>query len=298
MAQKCQLCDERLEIFKSQDQENGYFDLKFEVEGKIIFAHKFMLASVSDVFKRMISDIWNKKETIEIETYSYKDFYDFLKFIYSGKCELNDNNIFVMVDLSEFNHIKSLQQSCDEYLSKKEFTKENTLVFFETLSNYLLPLFEKAILTAVKQKCPTFVESAEFMEASTETVKKIVSFQDRFVSEEKLFETVLKITNSVGNSICGYLQNNSAIEIIETLKNRESDNSYHDSIFWKTKCKQPSTSSPLKKRAGIEWYLVYFFNGDIGVGNSIEIYQYTYLLAEMTAETDFKVTPKCKIEIQ
>uniref|UniRef100_A0A914PCR4 BTB domain-containing protein n=1 Tax=Panagrolaimus davidi TaxID=227884 RepID=A0A914PCR4_9BILA len=191
-----QLNNERFETFKSQDEENGYFDLKFEIEGKIIFAHKFMLAPVSDVFKRMISDIWNKKETIEITTNSYNDFYEFLTFLYSGKCKLNDENIFVMVDLSEFYQVKELQKKCDEFLSKKKYTKENTLVFLETLSKYSLPMFEKVISKSMKENGINLVESDGFLEISKSTVERIVSFEDRFVSEEILFEKIYEWTEN------------------------------------------------------------------------------------------------------
>uniref|UniRef100_A0A914Q5Q4 Uncharacterized protein n=1 Tax=Panagrolaimus davidi TaxID=227884 RepID=A0A914Q5Q4_9BILA len=111
-----------------------------------------------------------------------------------------------------------------------------------------------------------------------------------------LTEYVVKITNGYGQSICGNLQNNNAI--IKTLKNRISDNPYNNVIYWKTNCKKPSTPSPIKKRAGIEWYLIYFFDGDIGVRNFFDIGHNDYLLAEMIAETDFEITSKCKIEIE
>uniref|UniRef100_A0A914PV58 BTB domain-containing protein n=1 Tax=Panagrolaimus davidi TaxID=227884 RepID=A0A914PV58_9BILA len=185
-----QLNNERFETFKSQDHENGYFDLKFEIEGKIIFAHKFMLAPVSDFFKRMISDIWNKEETIEIKTNSYDDFYEFLTFLYSGNCKLNDENIFSMVDLSDIYHVNELRQKCDEYLSQKEYTAEYILVFFETFSKYSLPLFEKTLLKAIKEKRINLIESDGFLETSKSTVEKFVRLEDRFVSEEKLFEKI------------------------------------------------------------------------------------------------------------
>uniref|UniRef100_A0A914PWC9 Uncharacterized protein n=1 Tax=Panagrolaimus davidi TaxID=227884 RepID=A0A914PWC9_9BILA len=62
----------------------------------------------------------------------------------------------------------------------------------------------------------------------------------------------VKITNSDGSSIYGYLRNKSAIEIIENLKNRESDNHDNYFIYWKTKCKEPSTPCPLKWKAGVK----------------------------------------------
>uniref|UniRef100_A0A914P9P5 BTB domain-containing protein n=1 Tax=Panagrolaimus davidi TaxID=227884 RepID=A0A914P9P5_9BILA len=134
--------DQRYQMFKSQNMEESFFDVTFDIEGKLIHAHKFMLASVSEVLKRMVSDTWNTGETIKIETYSFNDFYEFLTFVYSGNCSIIDENIFSMVDLSEFYQVKSLQHKCDQFLSQKEHTSENILVFLQTLSHYSLPILK------------------------------------------------------------------------------------------------------------------------------------------------------------
>uniref|UniRef100_A0A914R0D7 BTB domain-containing protein n=1 Tax=Panagrolaimus davidi TaxID=227884 RepID=A0A914R0D7_9BILA len=190
MSDNCELCDERFKMFKSQDLENGFFDVTFDVEGKLIHAHKFMLASISEVLKRMVSDTWNNGDPITIKAYSFKNFYEFLKFIYSGKCSFTDDNIFSMIDLSEFYQVKSLQHKCDQFLSKKEYTANNVLVILKALSNYSLPLFEKSLCKAVKENGINLVESDGFMETSKEIVMKIVKFKDKIVSEEKLFEKI------------------------------------------------------------------------------------------------------------
>uniref|UniRef100_A0A914R0D6 BTB domain-containing protein n=1 Tax=Panagrolaimus davidi TaxID=227884 RepID=A0A914R0D6_9BILA len=140
----------------------------------------------------MVSNTWNNGDPIKIEAYSFKDFYEFLKFIYSGRCSFTDENIFSMVDLSEFYQIKSLQHKCDQFLSKKEYTAKNVLVILKALSNYSLPLFEKSLCKAVKENGINLVESNGFMETSKESVMKIVKFEDRIASEEKLFEKVCK----------------------------------------------------------------------------------------------------------
>uniref|UniRef100_A0A914R840 BTB domain-containing protein n=1 Tax=Panagrolaimus davidi TaxID=227884 RepID=A0A914R840_9BILA len=372
-----QFVNERYQIFKSQDYKNGAFDLTFDVEGKEIYAHKYMLLSVSEVFNRMVSGTWNNGESIKIEAYSYNNFYELLTFLYSGECSLTDENIFVMVDLSEFYQIKALQQKCDEYLSQKEYTKENVLMFFEGLSNYTLPLFEKAVLKAMKENGLNLVESDGFMETSKEIVKKIACFEDRFVTEEKLFEKVyqwtekqitnkqnkannetfdlnnsvkseikeflpfinfkkmklsflisfvvkkgflfsydelsemlenaeselkikVKITNSYGQSISCMLPHDSpAIENIKSLKKSFPFESYDQYQYWQTQFKRPTTPSPLKKRDGVEWYLLYLRRGQIGVFHNSIIHDNYYLIAEMTAETSgFGCTGDCKIEIE
>uniref|UniRef100_A0A914QLX9 BACK domain-containing protein n=1 Tax=Panagrolaimus davidi TaxID=227884 RepID=A0A914QLX9_9BILA len=318
MTHHSQLCDKRFELFKSQDQETGYFDH--------IYAHKFMLVAVSEVFKR--------KNIFII-------------------CKLNNENIFSMVDLSEFYQVKEFQQKCDEFLSKKEYTKENILVCFETLSHYSLPKVEKTLFKTMKETGINLVEADGFMETSKEIVMKIVSFEDRFVSEEKLFAKIfewaenqvnkkkeagesyeeslnlkdaiksemigilpfirfkkmslkflhtfvvkngflfsydelseilenanpyvkVKITNSHGKSIIGLLSSTfDAIEDIKYLRNRSCITSkISDSPEWVQRREQqirnPSVSSRIKKRDGVEWYL-YGCTGGIGaVRNSYE----------------------------
>uniref|UniRef100_A0A914PY26 Uncharacterized protein n=1 Tax=Panagrolaimus davidi TaxID=227884 RepID=A0A914PY26_9BILA len=159
---------------------------------------------------------------------------------------------------------------------------------------------------AIKAKITPFLQFLNFSKMEPRFLNEYVFKKGYVFSYDEcgnIMESIhgyvkVKITNSVGNSIYGFLQNNSAIEIIKTLKNRESDNPYINLIYWKTECNKPSTPCQLKMRAGVKWYLVYFYNGDIGVRNSFEIDHQEYMLAEMIAETDFKITKNCEIEIE
>uniref|UniRef100_A0AC35FZQ9 BTB domain-containing protein n=1 Tax=Panagrolaimus sp. PS1159 TaxID=55785 RepID=A0AC35FZQ9_9BILA len=55
------MSDQRLEIFKSQNLESGNFDIKFEVEGKQIYAHKDVLESASNVLRQMVSGAYGDR---------------------------------------------------------------------------------------------------------------------------------------------------------------------------------------------------------------------------------------------
>uniref|UniRef100_A0AC35FFZ5 BTB domain-containing protein n=1 Tax=Panagrolaimus sp. PS1159 TaxID=55785 RepID=A0AC35FFZ5_9BILA len=368
-----QFINERYQIFKSQDYKDGAFDLTFDVEGKKIYAHKFMILSASEVFKRMISDTWNYGESIKIEAYSYNDFYELLTFLYSEKCSLTDENIFVMVDLSEFYQIKALQQKCDVYLSQKKYTKENVLMFCEDENIIaMVDLSEFYQIVALQQKCDKYLSQKEYTKENI-----LLFFEDRIVTEEKLFEKVfqwtekqvtdkqkkannetfdlnnsikseikeflpfinfkkmklsflhsfvvkkgflfsydelseilenaesalkikVRITSANGKSInCMLPHDSHAIEIIKSLKNSFNYVSYGQYLYWQPVFKKPSTFSSLKKRIGVEWYLVYCGSGQIGVFNHSYIDGSHYLIAEMTAETPgFDCMGNFKIEIE
>uniref|UniRef100_A0A914Q782 Uncharacterized protein n=1 Tax=Panagrolaimus davidi TaxID=227884 RepID=A0A914Q782_9BILA len=110
----------------------------------------------------------------------------------------------------------------------------------------------------------------------------------------------VKITNSLGKSIYCDLSRKQKheIELIKSLIGRESDNKHSVFIYWHTNCTEPSTPSPLKKRDGVQWHLIYFKDGDIGGRRSSELNDSYFLIAEMFAEKDFFVTQYCKIKIE
>uniref|UniRef100_A0AC35GJD3 BTB domain-containing protein n=1 Tax=Panagrolaimus sp. PS1159 TaxID=55785 RepID=A0AC35GJD3_9BILA len=68
----------RFELFKTQDPTNGDFDVAFDLNGKILYANKFMLSPISTTFKSILSKIsTSPNELIKIENYCYDDFYEF-----------------------------------------------------------------------------------------------------------------------------------------------------------------------------------------------------------------------------
>uniref|UniRef100_A0AC34G029 BTB domain-containing protein n=1 Tax=Panagrolaimus sp. ES5 TaxID=591445 RepID=A0AC34G029_9BILA len=76
---------EKLKFFEAQDRENGYFDITFDIHGKLLHAHKIMLAPVSTTFKAMFSRSPSSSaanKPIVIYDYKYADFYRLLTFLY------------------------------------------------------------------------------------------------------------------------------------------------------------------------------------------------------------------------
>uniref|UniRef100_A0AC35FCI4 BTB domain-containing protein n=2 Tax=Panagrolaimus sp. PS1159 TaxID=55785 RepID=A0AC35FCI4_9BILA len=112
---------QRFELFKVQDVKTGLFDVTFEIDKKKIHAHKSMF-TCSEPLTSMLSDRWCNKdaEAVIIEAYSYKNFYQFLCFLYSGQCDLTQENAFVLTDMSEFYGIPTFKGYCDEWLSKQK----------------------------------------------------------------------------------------------------------------------------------------------------------------------------------
>uniref|UniRef100_A0A914P4Q1 BTB domain-containing protein n=1 Tax=Panagrolaimus davidi TaxID=227884 RepID=A0A914P4Q1_9BILA len=327
--------------FKSQDPE--LFDIVFDIEGKRLYADKLILSINSSTFKSMLSNRWtSKNDSIKIETYKFDEFKELLTFIYSGKCNITNENIYAILDLSEFYQIKDLKVLCDEYLSKMELNLSNIIQLFEISNKYSLIQMKKKIQKKIFRSFKTIVKSDGFLNTEKSVVKEIIALGQIFaIKYEEMFqaayewsenqgikkqkelndetfdmndaikvemqeflpyikfnqmehsfftEYVVQITNECGKSIYGLLQKeNNAINVIKSLQDQCSG------FYWKTNCEKPSTPNPLKKRIGTKIYLVYFFDGDIGI--STKPTDADYLLAEMFSENNFEFTPKYRIQI-
>uniref|UniRef100_A0A914QQ39 BTB domain-containing protein n=1 Tax=Panagrolaimus davidi TaxID=227884 RepID=A0A914QQ39_9BILA len=360
--------------FESQDPE--LFDIVFEIEGKKLYADKLILSINSSTFKSMLSDRWiSKNDAIKIETYKFDDFKEMLIFIYSGKCNVTNENIFTILDMSEFYQIDNLKGLCEEYLSKMELNLANIFQLIETSNKYSLIKMKEPIRTFIFQNFANMAKFEGFLKGDKSIIKEIVS-KESYLSKyhENIFQSIyewsenqaikkqkesndenfdmndaiknemqkllpniqfnkmklkflhefvvrrgflfayneladflvnsnsyvkVKITNSNGQTIFGDLpRDNCAAEFIKTLMNRISVNADSSCICWKPAFTVPSTQSPLKKKDGVKWYLIYFNNGFIGVKYTADINYKHYLLAEMYSETDFQFTHMCKIEIE
>uniref|UniRef100_A0A914QC10 Uncharacterized protein n=1 Tax=Panagrolaimus davidi TaxID=227884 RepID=A0A914QC10_9BILA len=107
------------------------------------------------------------------------------------------------------------------------------------------------------------------------------------------------VTNIHGQRIFGYpLLNQAITNSIKTLTLPCYKSGCSDCL-WKGKFEMPSTPSFLHKRNDVEWYLVIFSGGEIGLVHSTSVCGH-YLLAEMAQEEggNFYITPGCKIEIE
>jgi hypothetical protein len=183
---------EKYELFKAQDQENGYFDVTFDIDGKLIYANKLMLGPISTTFKSVFAERLKENknnEPIKIEKYSYENFNNFLTFLYSGKLTLNNENLYPIAALSEYYNVKELQQRVNEYL--KIFPPRKTIEYYNNLSQY--PTFKATLLNIFKEWFPLFLDYADnFRDAKKETMKAIVCLERPFKYEQKFFEMVYK----------------------------------------------------------------------------------------------------------
>uniref|UniRef100_A0AC34FE87 BTB domain-containing protein n=1 Tax=Panagrolaimus sp. ES5 TaxID=591445 RepID=A0AC34FE87_9BILA len=182
-----------VKVFKAQDPETSYFDVCFEIDGKLLYADRFRLSLISPTFQSMLSDRWtSKNEPIKIKDYSFEDFKEFLTFIYSGECNLTIENIATMVDIAEFYQINIFKNACDKFLSKIKFTLKNMFQLLELANKYSMTNLKESLNIFISKNCGDLINLKEFQSLKKSTMKDIVEASRDSLRSEELFGAVFK----------------------------------------------------------------------------------------------------------
>uniref|UniRef100_A0AC35FXL5 BTB domain-containing protein n=1 Tax=Panagrolaimus sp. PS1159 TaxID=55785 RepID=A0AC35FXL5_9BILA len=235
-------------VFKAQHPKN-HMDVVFEIQGKELYAHKTMLL-ISPTFESMLSDHLTIFEPILIENYTLEDFKEFLTFIYSGQCQLSNENIFSMIAIAEFYRVQKFKKICEEFLTKTELTLENIYQMIRISNKYSLAEFNPLIIDFASKNISTFLKNDQFYGLKKCTLKKILELSDKTKHQEVVFEAKTK-----GELQCDEMKR--VVNVIKSLKNKCCLYGSSTYSFWQTAGQKPLTPSKLIKNEKIDWYLIY-----------------------------------------
>lgn len=167
--------------------------LEFEQENKILFAHKMMLSVKSDVFDRIFSgSMATTNETIKIKECNSFEFLEILRFCYTDRVELNQNNVAGIIAAANYYCISDLEEHCCDfvikYLCPKNVCKiyEENYRFCNKLTDKCLRLFDDNISEIMHQD--------DFMALSKEPLLTILSRDALAADEFQLFVAVQNIS--------------------------------------------------------------------------------------------------------
>lgn len=95
---------QQFDKYENLMSDNTFSDIAFIVEGKILHAHRCILAKSSPVFAVMFKYEMGEKqkhEMMTIEGVKYEAFVEMLRFIYAGKIDIEFNNINVKLIVAD-----------------------------------------------------------------------------------------------------------------------------------------------------------------------------------------------------
>uniref|UniRef100_A0A914R459 BTB domain-containing protein n=1 Tax=Panagrolaimus davidi TaxID=227884 RepID=A0A914R459_9BILA len=188
-----ELLQKRLRVFKANDPEN--FDVVFKIRQKKLYAYNSELCTHSNIFKAFFSENRNSNESVKIQNFSFKDFKDFITFIYSGECSFTYKNIFTKINIAEFYKVEIFKKACEQFLLKVEGNFKNVFEILENAKEYSMDDHKKSILVDfVPKNSLNFVQSSEFQGFSKSLMYDIVKSNENAVRQEEDSELIEIIT--------------------------------------------------------------------------------------------------------
>ena len=93
-------------------------DVKFRVEGKVVPAHKLLLAAKSPVFNAMFcGELAEQEQSINLPDCEYEGMLEFLRFLYTEKVYLSGMNVMQVLYLTEKYSVPNLTKRCNSFLN-------------------------------------------------------------------------------------------------------------------------------------------------------------------------------------
>ena len=131
-----------------------------------------------------------KDEPIPIKTSTFEDFKEFLKFFYLGECNLNPENIDIIVDLAEAYDVKTLKDNCDLYLLSTTLNLDNVIKWFEIAQKFSMEKLSEKVMKFISENTEAVLELDGFLEISKNCLIEIAECEFLSATEEALFDAV------------------------------------------------------------------------------------------------------------
>ena len=166
-------------------------DVTFLVRGKSIPAHKFVLMANSSVFFAMFSGpLAEDGSLIKIDDCEeIEDFLQFLKYLYTEKCDLTWENVFSVLYFAKKYLVSSLTKLCVVFMSQ-EMKAENVLQVFQQAIKYNNHQLKKRSLQIISYFAEEIIKTDEFLSLDIEYLKVVLSEDQLNVSEVQLFKAI------------------------------------------------------------------------------------------------------------
>ena len=169
-------------------------DIKFTCADstKSFYAHKYVLATSSVVLHAMFyGDLADTKPVVHLSDTDEGSLREFLRFLYTDKCDLSADNVVSVMYLSKKYIVPSLTKKCVEIM-KNILNVDNVLIILEQAIHFDEGKLEKECWHLVESHAAEVVATEAFSNINQKTLVCLLRRDYLKVQEVLLFQAVLK----------------------------------------------------------------------------------------------------------
>lgn len=180
-----------LEALKKMWDDKELCDVTLVAGGKVVDAHRIVLAATIPYFKAMFSKEWSSsKKEVLLKDINGDAFETIVGFVYTGEMKLTPDTVQVLLTTAHYLKLDSVVDACVTYMSS-HLTSENCLsVYVFAQAHHLPELFTTAEAYIIKN-FSFIIDSADFVYLEFEDIEKFLAMDHIMVnSEEEVFTAV------------------------------------------------------------------------------------------------------------
>ena len=195
---KDQFCVETMKRLDFQRKNEQFCDVILEVgsgdDQARLKAHRVVLCAVSPFFNNALnSDMKEKKEgVIRLEETTKAVMEEVLEYMYTGHVDINDHNVFGLLEMADFLVVLSLKKLTSDFLSG-HLSLSNCIDAYYTAVKYQSPALEEEAKNFIFENFMDVTESADFQNLSLTEVEEWISSDYVTVNgEQDVFQVIVK----------------------------------------------------------------------------------------------------------
>ena len=153
-------------------------------------AHKIVLSICSPVFFSMFcGELAEKSDSVDLPDCEYEGVLEMLRYMYSGKAELNENNVMQVLYVAKKYILPSLGDECARFL-KDNLNTENVFCVLSHAQQYDEKVLVDQCWEMIDRETPGVMKSEEFVTIERSLLEEIVKRDTLTITEVDLFKAV------------------------------------------------------------------------------------------------------------
>ncbi|XP_078492622.1 kelch-like protein 12 [Ciona intestinalis] len=179
--------------FANESRQDGRFDdIIIRVGEKNIPANKMVLSCYSKYFNTMFkSEMKEKyKDAVEVHSVDAESVEKLVDFMYTGKININTNNVCDLLAVSDFLQILSVRKLCIEYLLTT-ITQQNWFTIQSLANCFTIPQLTEKFNNFIVENYQQVVSGDHFKKLLKDDVIKLIQLTHNKVSSDLVYTAVI-----------------------------------------------------------------------------------------------------------
>ncbi|XP_062570010.1 BTB/POZ domain-containing protein 2-like [Saccostrea cucullata] len=168
-------------------------DVSFKVgkEGKLVRAHKYVLACRSPVFDAMLYGDLAEANDIKIPDIEPSVFHVLLRFLYCGDVDVTEDTVIGALYAAEKYDVEELKKASQSYLDENIRT-ETVCVILESAKLFKFESLNEKCMDFIEKNCVSVFQSPSALGLMKETLSEVVSSENLDIEEIEIYHFLIK----------------------------------------------------------------------------------------------------------